>query len=624
MLPALSKNLKNAAILVLIIISVTFLCRILVIYAFDISLESKTWYRDYLGNIAVSLIVALLVQSLKKSLWLAGVTIVMFQLGNALKLSILGTPVSPDDFFNIQNFFFLTDGWRRIVLYAIAAFPAILALLFIPWKKPGLWFAVGALVIAAITINLNSKSLRVVLDTQLGNSVWNQPKNYRDRGVALHIAQETIRTFSKVNKPPASDEVELALDTIANTTAQSDDQQGDDQRILESELMKVISSGAVKPERNLHILVLESFFDPVTLGEQWVPEDPLPEDFRELWEQTDSSTLMAPVFGGYTANSEFEMLCGFPVLQNAVFFEGWLRNAAPCLPKLLADAGYRTIASHPNVPGFWNRNNAYPLIGFDEYLSKENFDMSDSVGTLLMDRSMYAQVYSHIEKTVQDEPVFNYMLTYYGHLPYPSSEAYPDKISAGQDSVLLHGYLNQIWYKSRDLMERIDILRREDPDALIVAFGDHLPFLGQNYGVYTQAWDLPGDRSEFTGKQLQQLTSPPLIVIDGKRGPLKLGKVPLYRMPSLIMSLLGLTQTQPFDITANPDGILVRPVYGMHFTTSEAAADVCVDTQTAQLPCKTSQPWLSQISVLIDDLFSGKQIILQQRESTDGANCSVC
>lgn len=595
-------------ILIVVIVAVSFVCRLLVAHIFDISLESKYWYRDYLGNIAFSLIIGLLVHSLRKTLWLAGIIIVMFQLGNAAKLSILGTPVSPDDFFNIQNFFYLTDGWRRIILYGIAAFPVLLALMFIPWKKPRLWLAFSVLFLTAITINVHSKSLLEVLDRQLDNSVWNQPKNYRDRGVALHIAQETVRTISKVNKPPASDEVANALDTIGETAALAQQP-----RKLETELMQALSSSSVSPNRNVHFIVLESFFDPTSLGKQWVPEDPLPEDFRKLWEQTDLSTIMAPVFGGYTANSEFEMLCGFPVLQNAVFFEGWLRNAAPCLPKLLAETGYRTIASHPNVPGFWNRSNAYPLIGFDEYLSKDDFDMSDSVDNLLMDSSMYTQVYSHIEETQSDQPVFNYMLTYFGHLPYPSSDAYPDKVTAGQDSVLLHGYLNQVWYKSRDFMERIEILRREDPDALIVALGDHLPFLGQNYGVYTQAWDLPADRSDFTGKQLQQLTSPPLIVIDGKRGPLKLGKVPLYRLPSLVMSLLGLTQTQAFDVTANPDGIKVRPVYSIHYTTTDTKAEVCVESEIAQMPCKTTEPWLNQISVLIDDLFSGNQLILQER-----------
>ena len=85
----------------------------------------------------------------------------------------------------------------------------------------------------------------------------------------------------------------------------------------------------------------------------------------------------------------------------------------------MSELGYRTVASHPNVPGFWNRTNAYQLVGFDEYRSKTDFDLTDSVDTLLMDRSMYEQVFGYLEKSHTTAPVFNYMLTYYGHLPTP-------------------------------------------------------------------------------------------------------------------------------------------------------------------------------------------------------------
>jgi len=48
------------------------------------------------------------------------------------------------------------------------------------------------------------------------------------------------------------------------------------------------------------------------------------------------------------------------------------------------------------------------------------------------------------------------MLTYHGHLPYPSDPAFPDKLqSAKDDETLLNGYLNHLWYKSRDLMNEL-------------------------------------------------------------------------------------------------------------------------------------------------------------------------
>ncbi len=64
-------------------------------------------------------------------------------------------------------------------------------------------------------------------------------------------------------------------------------------------------------------------------------------------------------------------------------------DRVPC--KIVDD---KTIASHPNVPGFWNRTHAYNLVGFDTYLSKNDFDLSDSVDNLLLDHSYYDAFYT--------------------------------------------------------------------------------------------------------------------------------------------------------------------------------------------------------------------------------------
>lgn len=596
---------KAGALLVVSVLILTFVCRAVIAYVFDITLSADHWHRDFLGNLVVALLIATLVQSLNKTLILAGVVIVMFQLSNAAKLSILGTPASPDDLMNVQNVFFLTEGWRRVALFIIASIPLILAAVFIPWRRISVWIALVGLAIASIAINVQSEPLRVALDRQFGNSVWNQPENYRKRGLALHLTQEVVRTISKVDKPPTKAEVDSALSTLGTRASPEAGQ-----RVFNTEIRDVISTDDVAPDRNVHVFVLESFFDPMALGEQWVPEDPLPAEFRELWLQTGNSMALSPVFGGYTANAEFEILCGFPVTRNAVFFEGWLRNTSPCLPNILGQAGYHTLASHPNVPGFWNRTNAYQFVGFDEYMSKAQFDMTDSVGNLLLDHSMYRQVFDHIDQLEHTGPVFNYMLTYHGHLPYPGNDAYPDQVKPGKESVLLNGYLNQIWYKSRDLMERLAILREEDPEALIIIFGDHLPFLGPNYGVYTEAWNLPDVRSEYTGEHLQKLTSTPLIVIDGERGPLDLGKMPLYQLPSLMMSLLGMDEAQAFDATLNPDDVTIRPVYGMHYVVTEQGSTDCTGDTTDKPPCNVTEPWLDQVKILIGDVFTGEQFSL--------------
>ena len=604
---SLSTQLVSLALFTLLL---TIGCRLALETLFDIELYADFWLRDYLGNLAVALIAFALVQSRGKAMILTSVIVIGFQMANGGKLSVLGTPVSPDDLMNIQNLFYLTDGWRRILLMVVAALPMIALLVLTPWRRKSTWGVVASLAVVSLLITYFSEPLRVRMDTRFGNSVWNQPANFKNRGLALHVAQESVRTLAKVGKHPDKASVMAATQSLQSLPARVNAvPDSSDQAVL---------SGSDKAQRNVHVIVLESFFDPVTLGPEWVPEDPFPEDFRQLWAETGHSLALSPVFGGYTANAEFETLCGFPVTENAVFFEGWLRRRVPCLPAVLADAGYQTMASHPNVPGFWNRTLAYNLVGFDTYLSKASFDMEDSVDGLLLDHSFYEQAFDKVAQLDPERPVFNYMLTYHGHLPYPSNEKYPDQIKAGRESVLLNGYLNQLWYKSRDLMERLETLKVEDPNALIVIFGDHLPFLGPNYGVYSDALNLPADRAEFTGDMLEYLVSTPLIVIDGQNGPMKLGKMPLYRLPALILDTLGLEDDAGIlEWAKTPEEQVIRPVYGMHIDLQADGVTACPDDDSAPANCEASAGWLARTRLLIQDLFSGKQYSLNQAASSN-------
>ncbi|MFK7892068.1 MAG: LTA synthase family protein [Granulosicoccus sp.] len=596
---------RDQALLFAFALLTTLLCRTLISGVFDVTLANQYWTRDFVGNWAVVLITCLIAGEAWRTMIIAGVFIVFFQTSNALKLVTLGTPISPDDFFNVQNLFFLVEGWQRWIMYAIAVLPLILIVSLIRWGRRSVWVSLLGLALTTLAVVYNSDAISAYLDKRFGNSVWNQPANYQSRGLALHLTQETLRTIAKTETVPGRITVQRTLADLPVYNQST--------IVLEPALASVTNSSTppvlpVQEKRNLHMFVLESFFDPVSLGDEWVPEDPFPESFRSLWAQTGQSKTLSPVFGGYTANAEFEVLCGFPVTRNAVFFEGWLRRPVPCLPRVLSEAGYTGVASHPNVPGFWNRTHAYRLLGFDHYLSKNDFELEDSVNGVLLDKSLYAQIFDKLDRGEFDAPVFNYMLTYHGHLPYPGSERYPDRVSAGKSSTLLHGYLNQIWYKSRDLMNRVDQLRAEDPEALIVIFGDHLPFLGPNFGVYSEAWQLPAERSAFSGKQLEQLTSTPLIVIDGQRGPLALGKVPVYRLPALLLSLLGYVEEPSlFNFTLNPADTWVRPVYGMHISIQGTTATACSGDRAKSEACAETTAWLERTQTLIRDIFTGEQ-----------------
>jgi len=159
------------------------------------------------------------------------------------------------------------------------------------------------------------------MDTAFKNSVWNQRGNFESRGVLIHIVQESIRHQARSASPPSELEVEEALAVLQSVRA-GREAPAEPQRL------------GGQP-RNVHMLVLESFWDAALLTGSGLSEDPLDPEFRRLWQAAGNSHVLSPVFGGYTANPEFEVLCGLPVTENFVFFEAGLRNTVACLPQVL-------------------------------------------------------------------------------------------------------------------------------------------------------------------------------------------------------------------------------------------------------------------------------------------------
>ena len=90
-----------------------------------------------------------------------------------------------------------------------------------------------------------------------------------------------------------------------------------------------------------------------------------------------SGNLKVPTYAGGTIRTEFEVLTGlalefFPGVQYPYFEIA--DKPIPGIVRTLSQQGYRTTAIHPNSGVFWNRNQAYRQIGFDEFVSGHAFD----------------------------------------------------------------------------------------------------------------------------------------------------------------------------------------------------------------------------------------------------------
>ncbi len=559
-------------------------------FKFDVQIAPSAVPFDFL----LQLCVAYILYALSKRLWIflviQALVMGLLYVGNAVKIAFFGGPIMPDDVFALRSLLLILEGWRFFAAAVPLAAIAGLLLFNFTMRHWSAYLASVVAILLGITIIYKPNMLLEPLDKHIGNSVWDQRSNYLWRGATLYLLQEGTRHFAMADVPPDMDVAQRAAENLLGA------------------IPKPVESGKPFTPRNIHIILLESFWDPNGLKKAHYKQNPLAPDFRKLWKSADYSHAMDPVFGGYTANSDFEVLCGFPVTKDNVKFERQLLNDVPCLPHILAENGYRTVVSHPNVPVFWNRVNAYRRMGFQTYWSINDFVLDDMNREFLSDVSLYRQVMEKISDSLdKKQPILDYIVTYFGHWNYPLSESRPNKVSSPSSVEEVSSYANTVYYKSRELMTFIDQLRKRDPDSIIVFFGDHLPFLGENFAGYVDSGVLAANRSDFTPDMFKFYVSTPMIIIDGQRGPIKFGSLPLYQVPKLLLNLVNFNEPTIMDYVTPLPGMRVRPLPGLHFNLlADGKIDLCAEPHHSEA-CALSSRWLQDVSVVGNDLFIGRQ-----------------
>ncbi|TAN68337.1 MAG: LTA synthase family protein [Methylobacter sp.] len=561
-------------------------------FKFGVQILTASVPYDYL----LQLVIAYVLYALSKRVWIFlvihALLMGLLYVGNAVKISFFGGPIMPDDIFALQSLLLILDGWRFFAAAIPLAAIASLVLFNFSMRHGRAYLACMAVILLGITVVYKPATILDPLDGYFGNSVWDQRSNYVWRGATLYTLLESARYFAAAEVIPDADIAQEAADKLLAVGSAG----------------KKEAVAKVFTPRNIHIVLLESFWDPSALKKAKYKPYPLSPEFRDLWKSADYSHALVPVFGGFTANSEFEALCGFPVVKDTVKFERQLLNDVPCLPRILAEKSYRTIASHPNVPVFWNRVNAYKRMGFQTYWSLQDFVQDDMNREFMSDSTLYRQVLEKISGSMDaKQPVLDYIVTYFGHWNYPLNESRPDKISSSSKVEEVSTYANTVYYKSRELMVFINEVRKRDPDGIIVVFGDHLPFLGENFAGYAESGLLTANRSHFTPTMFKAYVSTPMLIIDGKRGPLKIGSLPLYQLPKLLLDLLNFNEPSIMDYAAPLSNIRVRTLPGLHFNRlADGKVELCKEPPYSEA-CQLSSRWLENVSVVSNDLFMGRQ-----------------
>lgn len=250
-----------------------------------------------------------------------------------------------------------------------------------------------------------------------------------------------------------------------------------------------------KTKGNIHLIVLESFLDPTLLRNARFSRHPAHPSFEALFKGKGGLSI-SPVFGGATAQAEFEVLCGVPAMRelSGIEFDVFTGAKTFCLPNILAQGGYHTIATNAFYPEFFNSTNAYVGLGFENiYYPREyapGFETYFSTGDVTDEFFMYdGQLFSQNLAFVADwikanpgRPLLNYIMTIYGHTPHLiNTDKRPKAVEitgmgAFPDDQLERA-VNQYYYRTEVIAAYVKELIRIDPQSIIILVSDHLPSL---------------------------------------------------------------------------------------------------------------------------------------------------
>jgi hypothetical protein len=240
-----------------------------------------------------------------------------------------------------------------------------------------------------------------------------------------------------------------------------------------------------KDIQNIIFLQLESFIDPTEVKGLTYSDDPTPY-FRELKENYSSGYLEVPVIGGGTANTEFESITGMSCREfgpGEYPYKSVLKDkAVESMAFDLKELGYKAHAIHNHRGAFYDRNEVFPMLGFDDFTSLEYMNyVTKTQRGFATDDVLTGEILGALGST--EEHDYIYTISVQGHGEYPKTPLIKDpRITVeGADSVAQKSgwefYVEMISGMDEFLRVLTGELSEYDEDVVLVLYGDHLPSL---------------------------------------------------------------------------------------------------------------------------------------------------
>ena len=258
---------------------------------------------------------------------------------------------------------------------------------------------------------------------------------------------------------------------------------------------------------NIIVIMDEAFADLSVYGGSLDTNIPVTPFMDSLSENVIKGYALSSVFGGRTANSEFEFLTGHTMgflPENSVPYQQYLFDDVCSIAWVLRSYGYSAFATHPFRPTGWSRSTVYPYLGLEDFTFIEDYPSEDLVRSFVSDQEMFEYVMDHLKDEERESPLFLMGITMQNHGGY---------LYEGEDftqTVQLEGlageypkteqYLSLLRETDRAVEYLLEELQAYPEETIVLFFGDHQPDLEK--GLYQE---LIGDFDTLDKRMLQYM-----------------------------------------------------------------------------------------------------------------------
>lgn len=290
----------------------------------------------------------------------------------------------------------------------------------------------------------------------------------------------------------------------------------------------------IPEDKKVHVVsvMLESFADFSIYEGAPIYKD-VYKNLHRIQRESLHGRLVADIFGGGTVNTERGFLTGYSGANHSGSVN-YLKDVNSHV-RYMKNNGYITEALHPIKGWFYNRSSINPRLGFDDYLCYENYfkpieeqyDIDKGHG-YTRDNHFLPEVEKRLDEAAKNgNYYFSYALTYQGHGPYAEygrgDRDYLKPLNGERDKnwCIVNHYLSDIYATDKALGAFVDSLRKHPEPVVLVFFGDHKPWLGEEESGY-HAMGINVDQSTLEGT-LNYYTTP-YVIWANPAAKAKLGK----------------------------------------------------------------------------------------------------